>query len=1357
MRRFLFTTALLISLSAYSQHICQKEIHNSQSRSSRIYDSITAARIPVLKLPGDYYVKSLPVSVDNSKIVFFPAILAQDGMSCQQYSGVAYTFGYEMNRLRNRNGNLPVNRYPANYTWNFMNQGDRMIGVNYFYSWDVLKQQGHPTMNDFGSDTAGMGIGWMNGYEKYFHGMSNRLKMVYSIPVNTADGILTLKHYLYDHLDGSSPGGVVCFNASSNFTTLNFLPLPAGTPEEGKDIITGFYPQATHGMTIVGYNDLIRYDLNGDGQFTNDIDIDGDGKVDVRDWEIGAFRIANSYGTWWSDVGFCYVLYRAMALYYGNELNHWDPVHGVWNHSVYVLVPDPDYNPLLTLKVKLTHNSRNQVRIRAGVASDTAVQFPDHVIGFPTFSFQGGDFPMQGLDSIPNAQTIEFGLDITPLLSNVQPGQATKFFLMVDEKDPFHTGEGMVNQFSVMDYAGGVHEISSFNTDIPILDNDLTVIDVTGSVGFNKIRILTDHLPAFTGIPGYSFQLQAQGGTQPFKWSLMESYEKKKTNSSFPVFSQQELIIEALDIPYAKVVLPFKFPFYGKEYDTIYVNAYGFIAFEPTQLPYMYLMDEDGMLRRSKVISPAFSIKNLLGSGSSGMWKDVSSNEAGFRWKLNVEGYDESQYINFAVKLYPNGNFEFIYGDLPKFNPVLTTYSGVSKGDEINYSLSTSWNSSDLANKSYLFIPVPVPNGISVSDEGLITVSSADTGYIYEIPVKATDRNNISAEKTFLLSSGLGIITELVSGNDNRLVFGEPAHLKLVVTNNSTEFYQDLQLKLEDIDTSLTISDSVVTISSLLPGAFSQIDEAFTFQLKHTLPDQFPVNFKIVTSSEKHQWKREFDFPVSAPEITVDSLSVFDGVNGLLDPGEVADLIIPVRNVGSHDAKNVTFTLSTSDTLVTILSSPTDTADLPSSRSPLKVNFTLQASRFAPESHHASINVTITDHLTFNMIVPFTLILGQSPLAIVNLTTTSVSPGAMMSALDSLKVHYEYFTSLPPNPAIYSSIFLALGTNSTGNHALTDAEGEILSHYLSGGGNLYMESYSTWYYQQKTKVHPYFRYLSDKVPAWFYPEIKGTQGSFAEELNFFYGNTLKIAMFNIIPVEPASLSFTNTDSVSKGVQVVYRGDDYKTIGSLLEFGSMIDGTPPSDKFNLMRRYLDFFDIAMPGPTVFFHSDRNVTCSGHSINFYDDSFDDVGSWQWEFPGGTPSVSSEKNPSVQYPDAGSYDVKLAVSDGIHSRTITKNKFITVNDCAGEDEKSEKSFYKIYPNPSSDKLNIDFPSTMNSSMNFTLFNFIGKPVIHQIYQPENIRKTVIMDVAKLPKGIYFLRVQTDRVNTVGKVIIQ
>ncbi len=68
--------------------------------------------------------------------------------------------------------------------------------------------------------------------------------------------------------------------------------------------------------------------------------------------------------------------------------------------------------------------------------------------------------------------------------------------------------------------------------------------------------------------------------------------------------------------------------------------------------------------------------------------------------------------------------------------------------------------------------------------------------------------------------------------------------------------------------------------------------------------------------------------------------------------------------------------------------------------------------------------------------------------------------------------------------------------------------------------------------------------------------------------------------------------------------------------------------------------------------------------GGTVNFTDKSTGSPTSWSWTFQGGTPSSSTQQNPSdILYSNPGTYQVSLTVSDGTHSNTETKTNFIVV----------------------------------------------------------------------------------------------
>lgn len=82
----------------------------------------------------------------------------------------------------------------------------------------------------------------------------------------------------------------------------------------------------------------------------------------------------------------------------------------------------------------------------------------------------------------------------------------------------------------------------------------------------------------------------------------------------------------------------------------------------------------------------------------------------------------------------------------------------------------------------------------------------------------------------------------------------------------------------------------------------------------------------------------------------------------------------------------------------------------------------------------------------------------------------------------------------------------------------------------------------------------------------------------------------------------------------------------------------------------------------------FSTPRTEICSGETIQFTDESHSNPTNWSWSFPGGTPSTSTEKSPTVTYNIPGIYQVNLTATDGTTSDTEVKTKYITVY-AAGE----------------------------------------------------------------------------------------
>lgn len=77
----------------------------------------------------------------------------------------------------------------------------------------------------------------------------------------------------------------------------------------------------------------------------------------------------------------------------------------------------------------------------------------------------------------------------------------------------------------------------------------------------------------------------------------------------------------------------------------------------------------------------------------------------------------------------------------------------------------------------------------------------------------------------------------------------------------------------------------------------------------------------------------------------------------------------------------------------------------------------------------------------------------------------------------------------------------------------------------------------------------------------------------------------------------------------------------------------------------------------------FISDNQRICLGKTVTFNDQSYNAATSWEWIFPGGTPSTSTDQNPTITYNTPGTYKVVLKASDGSSTDTETRTDYITV----------------------------------------------------------------------------------------------
>jgi PKD repeat protein/predicted Zn-dependent protease len=87
------------------------------------------------------------------------------------------------------------------------------------------------------------------------------------------------------------------------------------------------------------------------------------------------------------------------------------------------------------------------------------------------------------------------------------------------------------------------------------------------------------------------------------------------------------------------------------------------------------------------------------------------------------------------------------------------------------------------------------------------------------------------------------------------------------------------------------------------------------------------------------------------------------------------------------------------------------------------------------------------------------------------------------------------------------------------------------------------------------------------------------------------------------------------------------------------------------------------------PIADFRPSVSFACVGEPITFNDLSFNaEVNTWEWNFAGGTPSTSTQQNPSVIYNEPGSYTVSLTASNNAGSNQRVRQQIVTISPTVG-----------------------------------------------------------------------------------------
>lgn len=401
---------------------------------------------------GTGTVAGRPDHWNNGTSPYFPLIFNQAGPSCTAASMIGYMFSHEINSFRRADPSLDENIYPTHFAWLLYGQNSSID--------QIARYNGIPNSVTYGGkrysllfgeqDWKDHDAGWMQGYEKWYSAMFNRIEKRENavLSLQTEMGRETLKNWIWNHFgdDDFGAGGVASFDAA--ITGWVSARIPATTNNNangvtGMTYLEAWGPAVDHQMTIVGYDDRIEFDLDKNGIY---------GEADKD--ELGAWIIANSWGNW-GNKGFFYCPY-ACAYQYTHK-DDGKPRNPLYYH-IYRLNKDP--RPLRTIKLKMDFSRRSEIKLSVGASANLDATEPDKTVPVHHFINAGAglgntedyDTPMLGRwkDGL-HYEPMEFGYDISELTRKFDYNEPLKYFFIIESKATA-TGTGRVYECAGINY-----------------------------------------------------------------------------------------------------------------------------------------------------------------------------------------------------------------------------------------------------------------------------------------------------------------------------------------------------------------------------------------------------------------------------------------------------------------------------------------------------------------------------------------------------------------------------------------------------------------------------------------------------------------------------------------------------------------------------------------------------------------------------------------------------------------------------------------------------------------------------------------------------------------------------------------
>jgi hypothetical protein len=254
--------------------------------------------------------------------------------------------------------------------------------------------------------------------------------------------------------------------------------------------------------------------------------------------------------------------------------------------------------------------------------------------------------------------------------------------------------------------------------------------------------------------------------------------------------------------------------------------------------------------------------------------------------------------------------------------------------------------------------------------EAVIYVSGYNT-QLQEFPVMV-----IPNEGAYVVYAS-SIVNDSNGNNNGQADYNENILLTTELANVGTAQADNITATITSADSFVTITDATEFYGDI-PGETSITkDDAFAFEIAPDIPDQYALAFQVIAQGQQ-DWTSGFSIIVNAPALAMQGFYIDDAQtgnnNGILDPGETANMVLTGINNGHAEAFDVSALLSSADPYITVNTlSAQQLGNLAASQTASAI-FSVSAAQETPAGYSAELEVlfealhdiSFTQNITLN-------------------------------------------------------------------------------------------------------------------------------------------------------------------------------------------------------------------------------------------------------------------------------------------------------------------------------------------------------------------------------------------------------